>query len=133
MTQHFHALVWLDHRVAKVFHFNDDHSEHANIESTHPHQHLHHKANSGDSGHAPVDKAFFERVAQSLAQAGAILVVGPGSAKTEFHKYVEHSHPQIAARISATESIDHPTDGALLAHARQFFKADDRMRPQIRS
>jgi hypothetical protein len=28
------------------------------------------------------------------------------------------------------EALDHPTDGALVAFARSFFKADDRMHPQ---
>lgn len=133
MSNHYHALIWLDHRVAKIFHFNDDDSERTIVDSTHPDQHLHHKANSGDSGHAPLDKGFLERVTQAVAQAGAILIVGPGSAKTELHKHLEHLHPQVAARISAVEPIDHPSDGALLAHARRFFKADDRMRPQIHS
>jgi stalled ribosome rescue protein Dom34 len=131
MSNHYHALVWLDHRVAKVFHFNDDDSELTTVSSTHTHQHLHHKANSGDSGHASVDKDYLERVTQAVTQAGAVLIVGPGSAKTELQKHLQHLHPQVAAKISAVETIDHPSDGALLAHARRFFKADDRMRAQI--
>ena len=131
MSNHYHALIWLDHRVAKVFHFNDDDSDRTTVNSTHSHEHLHHKANSSDSGHASVDKDYYEQVAQAVAKAGAILIVGPGSAKTELHKHLEHLHPQLAAKISAVEPIDHPSDGALLAHARRFFKADDRMRPQI--
>jgi stalled ribosome rescue protein Dom34 len=133
MTNHYHALVWLDHRVAKIFHFDADDSQRETVNSTHPHENLHHKANSSDSGHAPVDKDYLERVTKAIATAGAILVAGPGSAKTELHTHIEKKHPQIAAKISAVETIDHPSDGALLAHARQFFKADDRMRSQIRS
>jgi len=133
MTNHFHALIWLDHRVAKVFHFNDEDSERATVKSTHPHQHLHHRANSGGSGHAPVDKEFLERVTEAVARAGAILITGPGTAKTELDTHLRHLHPQIAAKVSAVETLDHPSDGALLAHARRFFRADDRMRSQIRS
>ena len=128
MTNHYHALVWIDHQVAKVFHFNAEVSDLSTVNSTHPHQHLHHKANSIDSGHAPVDKEFLEKVTQSVAHAGAILIVGPASAKTELHTHIRHLHPQIAAKISAVETVDHPTDGELLAHARRFFVADDRMR-----
>jgi hypothetical protein len=131
MTNHYHALVWIDHQTARVFHFNADAGETAIIHSAHPHQHLHHKANSGDSGHAPVDKDFLERVTKAILHAGAILIVGPAGAKTELRTHLEHAHPAIAAKISAVETIDHPTDGQLLAHARQFFKADDRMRSQI--
>jgi hypothetical protein len=133
MSNHFHAVVWIDHQQAKVVHFNADSSEPVVVHSTHPHQHLHHKANSSDSGHAPTDKKFLERVAAALNQAGAILVVGPASAKTELHTYLKSSQPHIAAKISAVETMDHPTDGQLLAHARHFFRADDRMRAQIRA
>ena len=131
MTNHYHVLVWIDHRVAKVIHFNADDSHRETVNSTHPHQNLHHKANSNDSGHAPVDHVYLENVAKAIAHAGAILIVGPGTAKTELMRHIESQHPQIAAKISAVETIDHPSDGALLAHARRFFKADDRMRPQV--
>ena len=133
MTNHYHALVWIDHQTAKVFRFNTDSSETAIVHNTRPHQHLHHKTNSGDSGHARVDKDFLERVAAAISHSGAILIVGPASAKTELQTHLKHAHPAIAAKVSAVESIDHPTDGQLLAHARHFFKADDRMRSQIHS
>jgi stalled ribosome rescue protein Dom34 len=133
MKTHYHALVWLDHRVAKVFHFDADDNQRETVNSSHPHENLHHKANSSDSGHAPVDKDYLERVTKAIETAGAILVVGPGSAKTELHAHIEKQHPQVAAKISAVETVDHPSDGALLAHARRFFKADDRMHSQIRS
>ena len=124
---HFHALLWIDHSEAKVFHFNADASEQERIKSSHPHQHLHHKANSRAGGHAPIDKAFFENTAKALAAVGALLVTGPGGAKTEFVNWLKSHHPAIAGRISAVETLDHPSDGALLALARKFFKADDRM------
>jgi hypothetical protein len=131
MTNHYHALVWIDHQVAKVFHFSADANETEIVRSAHPHQHLHHKANSGDSGHAALDKDFLERVSTAISHAGAILIGGPASAKIELHTHLKKQHPQIAAKISAVESLDHPTDGELLAHARHFFKADDRMRRQV--
>jgi hypothetical protein len=40
------------------------------------------------------------------------------------------AHPELARKVSAVEPLDHPTDGELLALARKFFKADDRMHPQ---
>ena len=131
MSTHYHAVVWIDHKQARVVYFNADSSEPQVVQSSHPNTHLHHKANSIDSGHAPVDKKFFERVAEAIAPAGALLVVGPASAKTELVSYLKQAHPVTAARISAVEPMDHPTDGQLLAHARHFFKADDRMRSQI--
>jgi stalled ribosome rescue protein Dom34 len=126
-TPHFHALVWIDHSQAKVFHLNATESDLKNIPSTHPHQHLHHHANSRDDGHVAVDKEFLKKVSQALGDAGAILITGPSTAKTELVSYINHSHPDIAKRISGIETLDHPSDGELVAHARKFFKADDRM------
>jgi stalled ribosome rescue protein Dom34 len=127
MSNHYHALVWIDHREAKVFHLNATEADRTVVRSTHPDQHIHHKANSGDSGHAPVDNEYLKRVTEALAHAGAMLITGPAGAKTELASYITRTHPDLAARISGIETVDHPSDGALLAHARTFFKADDRM------
>jgi stalled ribosome rescue protein Dom34 len=130
MTNHYHAVVWIDHKVARILQFNAEASETVLVHSTHPNPHLHHKSNSIDSGHAPVDKKYLERVAAAIAHNGALLIVGPASAKTELVSHLKQAHPAVAARISAVEPMDHPTDGQLLAHARRFFEADDRMRSQ---
>jgi len=130
MSSHYHALVWIDHREAKVSQFNATEVDRAVVRSSHPDQHIHHKANAGDSGHAPIDQEFFKRVAQAVSQAGAILITGPVNAKTELVSYIKRTQPNLAERISGVEALDHPSDGALLALARSFFKADDRMHPQ---
>jgi stalled ribosome rescue protein Dom34 len=130
MSSHYHALVWIDHREAKVFQFDATDVDYTKVRSTHPHQHIHHKANAGDSGHAPLDKEFLKHVAQALATAGAILITGPAGAKTELDTYIKQTQPDLAERISGVEALDHPTDGALVDFARRFFKADDRMHSQ---
>ena len=124
MANHRHALIWIDHQIAKVFHLDADTSESTVIHATGRHQHLHHKANSIDSGHAPVDKAYLEMVAAAVTNAQSILITGPASAKTELHHYLETQHPGTAAKISAVEPLDHPTNAQLLAHARRFYAAD---------
>jgi stalled ribosome rescue protein Dom34 len=129
-TDHFHAVVWIDHREAKIFHFNAEDSERTTVASRHPHANIHHKANSGDSGHVGVDSEFLERVVKALGHAGAILITGPANAKTELSTYINREHPELARRISAVETSDHPTDGEVVAHGRTFFRADDRMHAQ---
>jgi stalled ribosome rescue protein Dom34 len=131
MTHQHHILVWIDHRLARVLHFNDETNNTTVVRSKHSHVHLHHKANAGDSGHAALDKEFLGGVVRALPRNGPILISGPGSAKTELDKFIREHHPKIAARVSAVESLDHPTDGELLAHGRRFFVADDRMRSQM--
>jgi hypothetical protein len=61
------------------------------------------------------------------------LVAGPASAKTELVAHIEREQPNLFKRISGVETMDHPTDGALVAFARRFFKADDRMHSQVQS
>ena len=121
MSNYFHALVWIDHREAKVFHFDADHVREVVVRNSHAHQNLHHKANSGDSGHVAVDKEYLRRVVAEIATAGAILIVGPGGAKTELRTFAERDRPDVASKISAVETLDHPTDGQLLAFGRKFF------------
>ena len=130
MSNHYHALVWIDHSEAKVFHFNETDSECVLVRSTHPGQHIHHKANSGDSGHVPVDTEYLHRVTQEVSKAGAILITGPANAKAELATYIRQHHSELATRISGVEASDHPTDGELVAKGRKFFKADDRMHSQ---
>jgi hypothetical protein len=59
-----------------------------------------------------------------------VLVTGPGLAKTEFVKYVARHDPALLERIVAVETVDHPSDGALVAHARAYFRGADRTTPQ---
>ena len=131
MSPHYHALVWIDHREAKVFQFNATDTDRTSIRSEHPHQHIHHHANARGSGHVPLDKVFLKHVAEAIAHAGAILITGPANAKTELAQYLKDAHPALAQKISGVEPLDHPTDGELVALARSFFKADDRMHPQL--
>ena len=130
MSQHFHAVVWIDHHEARVFHFNADDAERAVVHPQHPTRHIHHKAHSIGSGHAAEDQAFFQAVLEAIGSAGAVLIGGPANAKHELFKHIQHHAPQLLPRIAAVETLDHPSDGELLAHARKYFRAADRMAPQ---
>jgi stalled ribosome rescue protein Dom34 len=124
------VLVWIDHQKAKVFHLREGEVLPVIVHSTHPHQHLHHKANAGDSGHAPLDKAFLQRTIEALSGADAVLIVGPGLAKTELSVYIQNTAPELARKVSGVEPMDHSSDGELVASARSYFRANDRMRAQ---
>jgi len=130
LSQHFHAVVWIDHHEARVFHFNVDDAERAVVHPEHPPRHVHHKAHSVGSGNVAEDQKFFHAVVTEIGAAGAVLIGGPASAKHELFKHIQRHDPQLAAKISAVEALDHPTDKELVAHARQYFRAADRMAPQ---
>jgi len=124
---HFHAVVWLDHVEAHVLHFTHEDVQNKLVHGK-PHRHLHTKRNAQASGHAPEDPAFFAKIAEALGDAQEILVVGPANAKTEFVKHLDAHAPALRKKVVAVETVDHPSDGQLLAYARQHFRAIDRMR-----
>ena len=129
-SHHFHAVIWIDHHEARVFHFSPTDVERLVLHPDRPTKHIHHKANSIGSGHASEDHAFLQAVAQSIADAGAVLVTGPANAKTELVKHISQHDPKLMRIIVGVETVDHPSDGQLVAHARHYFKAEDRMLPQ---
>jgi stalled ribosome rescue protein Dom34 len=131
MQSHYHAVVWIDHRQARIFHFDATDVDKLVIGPENPVRHLHHKADSNRGGHAAEDQKFLEEVAKSISDAGAILIVGPANEKNELVKHIKHSHPQITVRIEGVESADHPSDQELVAYARRYLKSADLMRPQI--
>lgn len=129
-SHHFHAVVWIDHHEARVFHFSPTEAEKLALHPDHPTRHIHHKANSIGSGHASEDHAFLHAVAQSFANAGAVLITGPANAKTELVKHISRHDPGLMKNIAGIETVDHPSDAQLVAHARHYFKAEDLMLPQ---
>lgn len=124
MTTHSHAVVWIDHREARIFHFNRDDVEKLVLHPNDPAIHIHNKTNSIGTEHAPEDQDFLRRVAAALKDTTFILFTGPASAKTELFKHIHSHEPLMMDKIAGVETVDHPSDKALIAHARDYFKAD---------
>ncbi len=122
-----HAAVWLDHEQAKIFFFDPE--AYAEKDFGAPMHQLasHSKGRSTHHrGESHEQKEYYESIAKRLADAREILVVGPGTAKTELLKHVHKHEPMLEARIVGVETADHPTPGQIVAHARQYFLAKDR-------
>jgi stalled ribosome rescue protein Dom34 len=128
--QHYHAVIWIDHHEARVFHFSPTDVERLVLHPDHPTSHIHHKANSIGSGHATTDPAYLHAVAESIADAGAVLIAGPANAKTELIKHIHRHDPKLMNVIVGVETVDHPSDAQLVAYAKEYLKATDRMQPQ---
>ena len=128
MAQHFHAVVWIDHKEARVIHFNVDEADRTLSAITSFATSI--RGRSGRATGSRRTRPFFEDVAKAIADAGAILIVGPAQEKDFFAKFLAEKHPAIRTHVEGVEKADHPTDGELLDHARRFVKAADRMRPQ---
>jgi len=127
---HYHAVIWIDHHEARVFHFSPTDVEQLVLHPDHPTRHIHHKANVIGSGHAAEDHAYLQAVADSIADAGAVLITGPANAKTELAKHIHRHSPRLMSTIVGVETVDHPSDAELVAYARKYFKATNRMQPQ---
>jgi stalled ribosome rescue protein Dom34 len=130
MTAHYHAVIWIDHHEAHVFHFNADQADEAVVHAAHSSTHLHSKAGSPSGTHVVDEPEFYRDVAKSVAESQKILVVGPSSAKTEFVKYREKHVPETRAHVAGVETMDRLTDNQIIAEGRRYFTQEDRMEPQ---
>jgi stalled ribosome rescue protein Dom34 len=124
---HVHAVVWLDHREAKVIDFSVDDKHVVAVHHSGGHRQVHHKAGSIGSGHAPDDVHFFDAIVTALDDAREVLITGPGNAKLGLRDHVAKKHAALARRVVGVETLDHPTEGELLAYARRYFKRVDAM------
>jgi stalled ribosome rescue protein Dom34 len=124
---HYHAVVWIDRREARVFHFSPTDVDKLVLHPDHPTRHIHHKANAIGSGHAQADKDFLHAVAESVADAGSVLITGPSNAKSELVKHIDQHHPKLMKNIAGVETVDHPSDGELVSYAKHYLAAADRL------
>ena len=129
MADHYHAVVWIDHKQARVFHFNVEEADRTVVKD-HVVRDLHSREKHTGQ-RTEENKPFFEDVAKAIADASAILIVGPAQEKDFFAKFLSQKHPAIRAHVEGVEKADHPSDGELLDLARRYVKAADHMKPQI--
>jgi hypothetical protein len=126
---HFHAIVWIDHAQARIFSFNADDVQQSVLRPDLMHHlNVHRKAGSIGSGKAGPDADFLGSVTESLRDFGEFLIVGPGSAKSELSEHICTREPGLRSKLVGVETMDHPTDGQIVAFARKYFRAADRMR-----
>lgn len=115
-----HALVWIDHRSAKVLQFDKAHVEVQKVEA---HTHATRQHGSG----VRTEHEYFGAVCDRLAGISEVLVAGPRTAQSDFRHYVDKHRPALAAQIVGWHTGDHATDAELVAMARRYFDQYDRM------
>jgi stalled ribosome rescue protein Dom34 len=122
-----HAVIWIDHNDARIFHVHPEAAEETTVLAPQHHIHRHPKGRGEAREHPDDERRFFHDVAGHLEGVDAILIVGPSSAKLEFFRYI-HAHERVLEpKVVGIETADHPTDGQIVARARSYFKASDRM------
>jgi stalled ribosome rescue protein Dom34 len=122
-----HAVIWIDHKEARVFHVHPDAADETTVLSPQHQMHRHPKGQADAKEHPDDAHRFFSEVARAVDGVDAILITGPSSAKLEFFRYMHEHNPRLASQVVGIETADHPTDGQIVARARSYFKASDRM------
>jgi stalled ribosome rescue protein Dom34 len=116
----YHAVLWIDHHNAEVLQFD---AEEVQSEKVRAHDHYTRQHASA----VRTEHEFFGQVCDALAGITEILVTGSHVAQADFRHYVERHRPALVKEIAGWETVDHPSQGQLLAQARKFFVAHDRM------
>ena len=124
---HYHAVVWIDHKEAHVMHISPDDVESSVVRPAKPHNHLQNKRGSVGGGRTPEDKQYYHEVTEALKGAKEILIVGPADAKLNLVKHIHGHDQQFSDKVVGVETVDHPSDAQLIAYARKYFNATDRM------
>jgi stalled ribosome rescue protein Dom34 len=120
-----HAVVWIDHQEARIFHVHPDIADESRVLSPQHHVHRHPKGRGEPREHPDDARRFFDDVARRLDGIDSVLVVGPASAKNEFITFVHEKHAGLVSKVVGVETVDHPTGREIVAHARTYFKASD--------
>jgi len=116
--------VWIDHKEARVFHVGEGLVDKSTVLA--PLHHIHHKHPKGPEGarrHPDDAKRFFRAVVDTMQERDDVLIVGPSTAKLDFVRFVHEHDAPLESRIVGVETVDHPTDGQIVAFATRYFEA----------
>lgn len=123
-----HAAIWIDQREARIFHIDGDRIDAATVSAPRMIHHKHPKGPEGAKEHPDDAKRFFRDVRRAIDDTEDVLLVGPSKAKLDFFRYVHKHDRDLESRILGIETVDHPTDGQLIAHARKYFDHSNGLR-----
>jgi hypothetical protein len=120
--------VWIDHREAFVVFSNEptikEHSISSGIEN-----HIHYAGHGTESEAFAEDQRkrhheqnldrYYDEVIEYIHGATAIFIFGPGEAKGEFRKRIEHKG--LGGHIAGVETADNITNNQIVAKVQDFF------------
>lgn len=124
-------VVAIDHTETRIYKLDsDDGVAPVRITPYDPHnhlRHLHHKAGNFQGERAPENPSYYRRIAETLAGAAQILVIGHGTGASSTMAHLVRSlsqhHAEIADHIVGvmTADLSAATEPQLLAAAREFY------------
>ena len=121
-----HLVLWIDHHEARIFCLAPNLVRKTSIRND---RHHFHKDRDSLGSRRERDRAYFAAVCDALAETPEILILGPGSARTEFVSYFMEHHPAQMKHVLGNQVCGDEGDEALVERGRHFFHAADRMLP----
>lgn len=118
---HTHAVIWLDHHAAAIHQFGADGAQTRKFKA-------HHHSTRQHNSDVRAVHEFFGEVCDALSPEKEVLVTGSHTALADFKHYVVKHRPELEPRIAGWETVDDPTDGQLVALARDFFVKYDSLK-----
>lgn len=120
--------LWIDHRKAVMVIITDEGEETRVIESgMEKHVRFAGGSDVDESADDMRDRQFashlsryYDRVIESIGDAGSILILGPGEAKGELEKRLQGT--ELSGRVVGVETVDKMTDRQIAARVRERFK-----------
>ena len=123
-----HVAVWIDHTEARIFDVHPDslghhhHADETTVKAPNHRVHRHQRGHDGEGHEHSADALhFFTEIARHLAGAGEVLIIGPAAAKRELMAHLNAHQPGLAAVVIGVETVDHPSDGEIVALAATRF------------
>lgn len=118
--------LWIDHREAVIVNIAGEGEEIKRISSdVEPHDRF--SANSPQG--LPEDRRdrrfgehlhqYYTEVIKAIREADSILILGPGEAKGELEKWLDHE--KLSGRIVGIETVDKLTEPQIVAKIRRYF------------
>ena len=124
---HHAVVVLLDHMRARLIYLDDAPVDGGVIEtewSTRQFR-VQDRHAAGGSGRPSRDQDdYFKAVADAAGRAERVVLAGGGSAKAEFVLWAHERRHPVATRIHAIQTVDRPSDGELVALAREALHAE---------
>ena len=123
-----HAVIWIDHQEARVFHVHPDCDR------------RHNDPGAAASSPAASQRAWRGQRAPPMMRVDSsarwrepsmasmpFSSSAPPQPKLELFKYLHEHDRRLAEKVVGVESAYHPTDGENIARAKNYFIASDRM------
>lgn len=122
------AGLWIDHRKAVIVIIQDEVEEVKKISSG-MEKHVRYsdsRSSQDSSGEDVRDRqfgnhlnAYYDEVIEVVRDADSIQIFGPGEAKGELEKRIQHAG--LKSRVLAVETVDKMSDRQILAKVREHF------------